>query len=324
MGTMRACTLHDHIVARRLKKLAGHIDIVHTWPIAAEQTLKVAAQMGIPTVLERPNAHTRFAFETYARECERLGVKVPRGHEYAYKADVLEKEEREYALAYRILCASDFSMRTFIDQGIPPKKLVRHIYGFDEKRFYPGTQPKAQARGFTAISVGVQAVKKGLHYALDAWLKSPAHEDGRFLIAGETLPAYAEKIMPMLSHPSVHLLGHRSDVPELMRKSDIMVLPSIEEGFGLVCVEAMGSGCVPLVSEACTDVCKHMENALVHPIGDVDALSKHITVLYNDRLLLARLRDGALRAVSELTWTKAGVRLLEAYREVIRSRSPEY
>ena len=37
----------------------------------------------------------------------------------------------------------------------------------------------------------------------------------------------------MLAHPSVKVLGHRNDVPELMRKSDILVLPSIEEGFGL-------------------------------------------------------------------------------------------
>ena len=54
----------------------------------------------------------------------------------------------------------------------------------------------------------------------------------------------------MLAHPSVKILGHRNDVPELVRQSDILVLPSIEEGFGLVCTEAMGSGCVPLVSRS--------------------------------------------------------------------------
>ena len=36
-------------------------------------------------------------------------------------------------------------------------------------------------------------------------------------------------------------LGHRTDVPELMRSSDALLLPSIEEGFGLVCTEAIGS-----------------------------------------------------------------------------------
>jgi glycosyltransferase involved in cell wall biosynthesis len=321
IGTMRACTLHDHIVARRLKKLAGQIDIVHTWPIAAEETLKVAAELGIPTVLERPNAHTRFAYETYAEECEKLGITMPPGHEYSYKADVLQKEEKEYKLAHRILCPSNFVVQTFLDQGHKREQLVRHIYGFDEKRFYPDNEPRDRARGITMLSVGVQAIKKGLHYALEAWLKSPAHHNGNFLIAGELLPAYAEKLKTMLSHPSVHVLGHRNDVPDLMRKSDVLVLPTIEEGFGLVCVEALGSGCVPLVSEACTDVCKHMENALVHPIGDVNTLTTHITMLYQDRDLLERLRNAAILAAPKVTWDAAGIRLLEVYRNVIASKS---
>ena len=104
--------------------------------------------------------------------------------------------------------------------------------------------------------------------------KSPAHREGKFLIAGEFLPAYREKLAPMLAHTSVHVLGHRDDVPELMRTSDILVLPSIEEGSALVCSEAMGSGCVPLVSNACTDLCRHMENALVHRVGDVATLTR--------------------------------------------------
>jgi glycosyltransferase involved in cell wall biosynthesis len=80
-----------------------------------------------------------------------------------------------------------------------------------------------------------------------------------------------------------------------MRRSDILVLPSIEEGFGLVCTEAMGSGCVPLVSDACTDLCRHLENALVHALGDVDTLEEHITMLHRDRQLLSRLRAEGLR-----------------------------
>ena len=62
LGTMRALALHDYIVARRIERLAGRIDIVHTWPDGALKTLKAATKFGIPTVLERPNAHTRFAY----------------------------------------------------------------------------------------------------------------------------------------------------------------------------------------------------------------------------------------------------------------------
>jgi glycosyltransferase involved in cell wall biosynthesis len=208
-------------------------------------------------------------------------------------------------------------VKTFLDKGYAREQLARHTYGYDEKVFYPSNEPRDPKRGLTMISVGVCAVRKGLHFALEAWLRSPASKEGTFLIAGEFLPAYEEKLAPMLAHPSVQVLGHRNDVPELVRKSDILVLPSIEEGFGLVIAEAMGSGCVPLASEACTEICDHMKTGLMHSVGDVDALTQHITMLHEDRALLARLRDAGLEAALRVTWTAAGRILLDAYRETI-------
>jgi glycosyltransferase involved in cell wall biosynthesis len=104
-----------------------------------------------------------------------------------------------------------------------------------------------------------------------------------------------------------------------MRRSDVLVLPSIEEGFGLVCTEAMGSGCVPLVSDACTDVCRHGDNALVHAVGDVDALAEHISLLHGDRAQLARLRAACLQTAPSVTWAAAGVMLRDVYREVLEA-----
>ena len=77
IGHMRAYALHDYIVSRRIEKLVGQIDIIHAWPQGALRTLATAARLGIPTVLERPNTHTRFAFEVVQSECERLGVALP-------------------------------------------------------------------------------------------------------------------------------------------------------------------------------------------------------------------------------------------------------
>ncbi len=319
LGSRRTLVLHDAIVARRLRKLEGEVDIVHTWPLGALRTLKVARELGIPTVLERPNANTRFAYEVVQRECERLGVALPPGHEHAYNADILRVEEEEYDLADGLLCPSDFVVKTFRDKGFEPGKLVRHTYGFDEKVYFPGRRTRPADAGVAMLFVGVCAVRKGVHFALEAWLKSPAHETGTFQIAGEFLPAYAEKLRPMLSHPSVKVLGHRNDIPDLMRQSDILVLPSIEEGFGLVIADAMGAGCVPLASDACTEICRHMQTGLVHPVADVATLAQQITMLHEDRSLLERLRIASLEFAPQVTWTAAGVRLLEAYREVIAS-----
>ncbi len=317
VGTLRACAWHDHIVARRIEKLAGQIDIIHTWPLGALETLKTAARLGIPTVLERPNAHTRFAMEIVQEECDRLGVTLPPDHEHAFNAEKLDKEEAEYNLATRLLCPSDFVVKTFLDRGFKKEQLVRHIYGYDETVYCPDLKPRDPQRGLTMLFVGVCAVRKGVHYALEAWLKSPSSKDGKFLIAGEFLPAYQEKLASMLAHPSVQVLGHRNDVAELMRKSDIIILPSIEEGFGLVIAEGMGSGCVPLASEACTEICNHMQTGLMHRVGDVEALTQHIALLHEDRALLERFRAASLKASPEFTWTAAGVKLLDAYRETL-------
>jgi D-inositol-3-phosphate glycosyltransferase len=317
VGTMRAVALHDRIVASRIEKLAGRIDIIHTWPLGALETLKTAKRLGIPTVLERPNAHTRFAMEVVQRECERLGVTLPPNHEHAFNAKKLHKEEEEYRLATRLLCPSDFVLKTFLDRGLARENLARHQYGFDEHLYSAGVGPRGNGRGLAVLFVGVCAVRKGLHYALEAWLRSPASKDGSFLIAGEFLPDYRSKLERMLSHPSVKVLGQRSDVPELMRKSDILVLPSIEEGSALVASEARGSGCVLLVSEAAGAICQHMENALVHSVGDVASLTQHFTVSHEDRALLARLRAESLASVSQLTWAAAGERLLQVYRDTV-------
>jgi glycosyltransferase involved in cell wall biosynthesis len=318
---MRAMQLHDRLVARALPSLADDIDIVHTWPMGARETLRTARRLGIPTVLERPNAHTRFAYEAVRDECERLGVSLPADHEHAYNADILRLEEEEYALADRLLCPSDFVLKTFMDQGFERGQLVRHLYGYDEAEFSAPSEPRRDEAGLTVLFVGVCAVRKGVHFALEAWLNSPASAHGKFLIAGDFLPDYADKLSDMLAHPSVEALGHRSDVADLMRRSDVLVLPSIEEGFGLVCVEALASGCVPMISDACTDVCRHGENALVHRVGDVETLADQFTALHGDRQLLARLREEALRTAPDYTWTKVGARLVEVYEEVVANGS---
>jgi glycosyltransferase involved in cell wall biosynthesis len=273
--------------------------------------------------LERPNAHTRFAYEVVQQECQRLGITMPPGHEHEFNELNLRLEEAEYAEATGLLCPSDFVTRTFRERGFAPKKLFRHQYGYDEKVFHPGTENDGRSSALTMLFAGGCAPRKGLHYALEAWLKSPAHRDGTFLVAGAFIPGYAESLSGLLSHPSVKLLGHRTDLPELMRKSDIFVLPSIEEGSALVTSEARGSGCVILVSEAAGAVCQHEHNALIHRVGDIEALTQHITNLHRDRDFLRVIRNRSLASANEITWTAAGKKLLAAYRKALGSEAAE-
>src|SRR5579862_312456 len=317
LGSRRACGLHDWLVAQKLKKLAGQVDVVHLWPLAALKTIRVAKRLGIPTVLERPNAHTRLAYETVQKECRRLGVAMPPNHEHTYNSAVLEREESEYRSTDYLLCPSDFVARTFQDEGFPPEKLLRHQYGFDREFYYPDPRTPGLNHGLTVLFAGGCAPRKGLHYALDAWLQSSACQDGAFLIAGEFIPGYAQLLAKQLSHPSVKVLGHRNDLADLMRRSDVLVLPSLEEGSALATYEARGCGCVLLVSRASGAVCSDPENALVHSVGDVRSLTRHLNLLNEDRNLLKRMRAASLATVSEITWEAAGMKLLRVYQEAM-------
>jgi D-inositol-3-phosphate glycosyltransferase len=321
LGSRRACLLHDWLVASQLKAFTGKIDVVHVWPLGAMQTIREAKRLGMATVLERPNAHTRFAYEVVQKECSKLGMALPPDHEHAYKPAILAHEEAEYELADWLLCPSDFVARTFVDQGFPAHKLLRHQYGFNDEIFFPEAKPRNNQNGLTVLFAGGCAPRKGLHYALDAWLHSEAHKEGRFLIAGGFVPGYAERLSTQLAHPTVKVLGHRNDLPDLMRQSDVLVLPSIEEGSALVTAEARGCGCVLLVSDAAGAICEHGVNALVHGVGDVRTLAGQLTSLNEDRALLWSLREASLKTVQEITWTKAGRKLEQIYQQVREAKA---
>lgn len=314
LGTRKMCVFHDWLVARKLKHLVGQIDVIHVWPLGALSTLKEAKRLGIPTVLERPNAHTRYAYEVVRQECLKLGISMPAGHEHDYNPAILAREEEEYSLADYLLCPSDFVARTFLDRGFSPGKLLRHQYGFNQKLFFPSAVPIGPREGLTMLFAGGCAPRKGLHYALDAWLRSNAHRTGRFLIAGGFIPGYAELLSAQLAHPSVKVLGHRSDVPDLMRQSDILILPSIEEGSALVTSEARGSGCVLLVSDAAGAICEDGKTGLIHHAGDVATLTNQIDQLDANKQLLDEFRKRSLASVKALTWEEAGQTLLKGYR----------
>lgn len=316
IGRDLACSWHDLATSRWLDAHHRDVDVVHGWPLGSLRTIRIAKKHGIPVVLERPNAHTAFAYEEVERENREVGIELPPDHDHQFDRKRLELEEREYAEADYLLCPSDFVARTFADRGFAASKLIRHQYGFDSSRFTVADPRPESAEGLVMIYAGVVEPRKGLHHALNAWLASGAAEKGTFMVCGEFVPGYRERLEPMLSHPSVKVMGHRTDLPDLMRQSDLFVLSSVEEGSALVTYEARGSGCVLLVSDASGALCEHMRNGLVHASRDVEALTAHIRMLEADRRLLEDLRRNSVSDLDRLTWTEAGRRLADVYRQV--------
>lgn len=317
LGKERAKRIHDRRVAYFLKKHWKEFDIIHCWPGSAFETLRVARRYKLPSVLHRTNAHTAFAYEVTAREHQKLRIRLPRKYSHTYKKNHLDREEKEYNLADKILVPSEFVAKTFLDRGFSQEKLLLIQYGYDPEKFYPGVIPEIEheERPLTVVFIGRGEPRKGLHYALKAWVDSGLCNRGRFLIGGDIdfFPDYRKMLDKWLSHPSITVLGYVPEVGEVLRKGDIFVLPSLEEGSAKLTYEARACGCVLVVSDCTGARCKHMEEGLVHRAGDVSMLREHLLMLERDRTLLNRLREKSLSGISNLTWSHAGKILVQQY-----------
>ena len=316
LGVERAYGYHDRRVSAALRRMGQGFDVVHCWPRATLRTARAAASLGVPCLREVPNTHTAHAVEVVAREAAALDLPPVHGHSHNIGRRAIEREELEYERATGLLVPSEYSMRTFLERGVPDQKLILHRYGFAGERFFA---PEPRTAGpLTAIFVGRCEPRKGLHHALRAWLDSGAAAGGgRFTICGAFDPDYRKLLEPLLAHPSIEVTGFTSDPASLMRQSDVLVLPSLEEGSALVTYEAQACGCVLVVSDAAGARCRDGVEGLVHRAGDVKALTSQLRRVHADRGFLLRLRDVSLARIDSLSWASAGEELAGIYADQI-------
>jgi glycosyltransferase involved in cell wall biosynthesis len=319
MGSVdHALRYHDRRVAALVSR--GAYDVVHTWPLGALQTLRRARAEGVLAAREAPNSHTAVAYRLAEEESRQVGIAVGRGHSHFPSSARLARELQEYDAADLILAPSEHVEQSFLARGTPPSKLARHQYGFDPGIFHAIGRDDAPDRPFTALFLGSAEPRKGLHYALEAWHESGAASNGTLLIAGTFADGYREILTPMLEHPSVKVLGFVTNTSELLRSSDVLLLPSVEEGSALVTYEAQASGCIPLVSRSSGALLVHEREGLLHEPRDVRTLAEHIRLVAGDPALRQRLRTAGVSAAGSLTWEAAGVRLLRIYADALAGR----
>ena len=131
---------------------------------------------------------------------------------------------------------------------------------------------------------------KGLRVYVEAARKIKAQGiQARFLLAGEPDPGNLASVSEATlaewrSEGVVELLGHRSDIPELLQGADIAVLPSHHEGVPLFLLEAAATG-LPLVAtdiEGCRMVIDEGRNGYLVPREDVDEFADRLTTLLLD------------------------------------------
>jgi glycosyltransferase involved in cell wall biosynthesis len=309
LGRDRALAWHDRIAARTTARRRP--DVVHVWPLAATRTIAAASARGIRSYREVPNTHTANAYEVVAAESARLGLAPREGSSHAADPVRLATEEREWASATALLVPSDAVATTFLERGFDESRLRRHRYGCTPTA--PVQRHDVDGAPLTALFLGRVEPRKGLHFALDAWLASSASDRGSLLVFGAVDEAYRSVLGERLRHPSVHLRGVTASPLEELARADVLLLPSIEEGSALVTYEAQAAGCVPLVSTAAGALVEHDVQGLVHETGDVATLTAHLDRLSANPETLARLRRGALAHGPELTWAAASRSLVAAY-----------
>ena len=317
MGIARSYRYHDRRAARRLASLGREVDVVHCWPRATLRTAGVAHQFRIPLLREVPNTHTAHAYEVAAAEHAALGIPPAPGQSHSPDLETLALEQAEYDAADLLLVPSEYARGTFLERGFPAEKLALHRYGYDPDTFYAEKEVLDVNAPLRVVFAGRCEPRKGLHYALRAWVESGVAERGRFLICGDFVPGYREALRDWLEHPSVEVSTFTPELPKVLRTSHILVLPSIEEGSALVTYEAQASGCALLVSEAAGARCTHLVQGLVHPVGDVATLTEHLRMLDDDRRLLESLRAEAQKHAAMLTWRAAAQELQTIYANAV-------
>jgi glycosyltransferase involved in cell wall biosynthesis len=156
--------------------------------------------------------------------------------------------------------------------------------------------------------------------------------DVTFLIAGgchdpETLKgAYTEERLraEIGSDPRIQYLGHRKDVENVYRTSDIIVMPSRwDEPFGLVNIEA-GASRKPVVSTrvgGIPEIITHGENGFLVDRDDLAGLVACTRKLIDDPALRQRIGETG-RAVVEERFSRAPLRRLEAIYDALIERRP--
>jgi glycosyltransferase involved in cell wall biosynthesis len=121
---------------------------------------------------------------------------------------------------------------------------------------------------------------------------------------------------------NVFFLGHRNDVPALLRQADIFLLTSRREPFGIVILEAMAAGC-PVVatrSGGPEEIVTDGVDGLLAETEDVAGLSSQVSALLGDSVLRQRLSRGARKTLADrFAVQDVAARMAQVYREVLHN-----
>lgn len=195
--------------------------------------------------------------------------------------------------------------------GIPPCALVvvsaSRLFRFKGQHELLAAIPQVKEAGFTDVCVVIVGA-----------------DDPR-TVPGEG--SYSDLLRRMRDElglvDNVVFTGWRSDVRELMLLSDVYAMPSFEEPFGMVFVEAMflRRPVVALANGGTLEVVEHEHSGLLSPPGDTQSLAAHLIRLLGDPELRARMGEHGRRRVAEfLNAERMADDVARVYAELVPNR----
>jgi len=238
---------------------------------------------------------------------------------------VYDIERKGFEAADRIIAVSQLTKNILInDYGIAGEKIdVVH------NAVIPKSKEVAEAhKAFPEKIVtflGRVTYQKGPEYFVEAAYKILQRDKNvRFVMAGsgDMLHKIIRRAATLRIADRFHFTGflQSPDVDTMFALSDVYVMPSVSEPFGISPLEAMRSN-VPVVISKQSGVSEILKHALKVDFWDVDALSNAIYGLLHYDALSKMFRKYGRTEVNNLKWEKAAVYVKEVYQKVLNEKT---
>ncbi|MDA0833148.1 MAG: glycosyltransferase [Planctomycetota bacterium] len=217
--------------------------------------------------------------------------------------------------------------------GVPSSKLTVIPNGVDVDRFRLARAAEVSSFGISPgikplICIGRLDEQKGHRYLFEALAKlAPADPTLHLLVVGHgPLDATLKEHASRLGLASVvHFVGWSDQIPEFLKASSLLVLPSLWEGMPNVVLEAMASGLPVIASdvEGVRELISPDQTGIIVPPRDSDALAREIQRLRADSQLAETVGDTSQVFVTEhFTWDAVVQGYVQLYRRLLGSPPP--
>jgi glycosyltransferase involved in cell wall biosynthesis len=266
--------------------------ILHGWASFSLASGAKQKKQGGVFLLDRACPHVRYQSDLLVEEAERLGMKYAR-----MSPRFMERMEAEYHLADRILVPSTYTHDSFLANGILKEKLsiLRLDASFIPKA--PRVREENRKKELVVGSIGGSVLRKGFLYLVEAWQKMKL-KNARLLIKTswrelEKIPQLARMIE---NDQTIQVVGYMKTIEAFYEQCDLFCLPSIDDGFGMVVLEALACG-LPVVTTANVGASEFIHeggNGYVVPIRDTGTLADRLQQFSDDPALIHRMSVEAL------------------------------